>query len=392
MDFGIDDAAELCRTTLKGRRVGAIVNATSVDREFRHLADLLAGDPHVKLQALFGPEHGVRGDAQYMEAVADVQRDLRTGVPVYSLYGATAESLTPTPESLLGLDALIFDVQDVGSRYYTYLATMGLALRAAARAKIAFVVLDRPNPLGLRRVEGRTVESGFESFVGQFPIPNRHGLTAGELARCIVEAERLDVELAVQPCRGLRGELEWEDLRRPFIAPSPNMPTPATARVYPGMCLLEGTQVSEGRGTCQPFEQFGAPYFDEEVLADTLNQLRLPGVHFRPVTFVPTFDKYTGEVCRGAFLHVTDTATFRPYATGLAVVAVLRELGGAKFAWRTDAYEFVEDIPAFDLLCGSARVREALERGTPLAEILDAETSPLPDFLEGRARWALYES
>jgi len=387
--LGIDVAAADGFAALKGCRVGAIVNPTSVDSQLRHLADLLAAAPGVKLGALFGPEHGVRGEAQYMEAVGEVARDRHTGVPVHSLYGSTEASLSPREEWLHGLDALVFDIQDVGSRYYTYVWTLALAMKVAARQKLKVVVLDRPNPIGGAEVEGNLVGEGFRSFVGLYPVPNRHGMTAGEIAR-LVNAD-IGAELVVVPCEGWRRTQRWPDTGLPFIPPSPNMPTPDTALVYPGMCLLEGTNLSEGRGTCRPFEQFGAPYLEARATADALEALRLPGVRFRPVSFTPTFDKHRGVSCEGAFMHVTDARAFRPLLTGLAVVEVGRRLGGAEFRWRRDAYEFVDQVPAFDLLCGAAMPRERLEAGeaaTAIAAALDAE---LPQFLPRRARVLLYE-
>ncbi|MGZ6164354.1 MAG: exo-beta-N-acetylmuramidase NamZ family protein, partial [Myxococcaceae bacterium] len=236
---------------LRGLKVGAIVNPTSVDARLRHLADLLWAAPGVTLAALFGPEHGVRGEVQYMEAVGDA-RDPRTGVPMHSLYGSTADSLRPRAEWLQGLDVVVFDIQDVGARYYTYVYTLALAMEACGKAGVRLVVLDRPNPLGGERVEGNLVEPGFQSFVGLYPLPNRHGMTLGELARMLNAEQRFGCDLAVVPCLGWSRRMRWTETGLPFIPPSPNMPTPDTAQVYPGMCLLEGTNVSEGRGTCRP--------------------------------------------------------------------------------------------------------------------------------------------
>jgi uncharacterized protein YbbC (DUF1343 family) len=353
---------------LHGLRVGAIVNPTSVDARFRHLADLLDAAPGVTLAALFGPEHGVRGEVQYMEAV-DEARDPRTGVPMYSLYGNTVDSLRPRPEWLDGLDAVVFDIQDVGARYYTYVYTMALAMEACAKAGVRFVVLDRPNPLGGERVEGNLVEPGFRSFVGMYPLPNRHGMTVGELARMLNTEERFGCDLAVVPCLGWSRRMAWAETGLAFVPPSPNMPTPDTAQVYPGMCLLEGTNLSEGRGTCRPFEQFGAPYLDAADIAAALERHRLPGLALRPVHFVPTWDKHRGTGCGGAFLHVTDPRAFASVRTGLAVVAEARKRGGREFQWRAEAYEFVKDVPAFDLLCGSAQVRVALEQGADFEDV-----------------------
>jgi uncharacterized protein YbbC (DUF1343 family) len=374
---------------LRGLRVGAIVNPTSVDCRFRHLADLLRAAPGVTLAALFGPEHGVRGEVQYMEAVGEA-RDPRTGVPVHSLYGSTAESLQPRPEWLAGLDVVVFDIQDVGARYYTYLYTLALAMEACAKAGVRLVVLDRPNPLGGERVEGNLVEPGFRSFVGLYALPNRHGMTLGELARLINAEERLGCDLAVVPCLGWSRRMRWADTGLPFIPPSPNMPTPDTAQVYPGMCLLEGTNLSEGRGTCRPFEQFGAPYLDAHRIAEALERHALPGLRVRPVHFVPTWDKHRGVGCAGAFLHVVDPAVFPSVRAGLAVVAEARRQGGSAFQWRAEAYEFVTDVPAFDLLCGNGRVRQALEAGAELEEVARLAEGAEAAFLERRAPHLLY--
>lgn len=377
-------------SALKGKRVGAIVNPTSVDSDFRHLADLLAQAGGVTLAALFGPEHGVRGEAQYMVAVEDVARDPRTGVPVYSLYGSTFESLSPRDEWLKGLDALVFDIQDVGSRYYTYVYTMALAMKVAARAKVPFYVLDRPNPIGGAQVEGNLVGEGYRSFVGLYALPNRHGMTAGELARYFNREEGIGCELTVVPCEGWRRDMYWDATGRAFIPPSPNMPTPDTALVYPGMCLGEGTNLSEGRGTCRPFETFGAPYLRSDAVVEALEREGLPGVRFRPVSFTPTFDKHRGVSCSGAFIHVVDRQRFLPLLTGIAIMKVAHDLGGDGFAWRADAYEFVEDVPAFDLLCGTDQVREGIEAGWPLARLVEGFEAQRAGFLEKRRPYLLY--
>ncbi|MCI0672006.1 MAG: DUF1343 domain-containing protein [Myxococcaceae bacterium] len=386
---GLDAWVEKGFRALRGKRVGAIVNPTSVDARFRHLADLLAAAEGVTLAALFGPEHGIRGEAQYMVAV-DEARDARTGVPVHSLYGSTFESLSPRPEWLTGLDALVFDIQDVGSRYYTYVYTMALAMKAAAKAKVAFYVLDRPNPLGVALMEGNLVRKGYESFVGLFALPNRHGMTAGELARLFNAREGIGCELHVVPCEGLKRDMEWEATGLPFLPPSPNMPTPDTARVYPGMCLGEGTNVSEGRGTTRPFEQFGAPWLEQERLLERLARESLPGVAFRPVRFTPTFDKFRGESCAGAFIHVTDRRAFLPLRTGIAIFQAIHDVAPAHFSWRADAYEFIEDIPAFDLLCGTDQVRLGIEQGKLLDQLMAGFQQECDAFARARAPFLLY--
>ena len=359
---GLDVVAGERFAPLRGLAVGLVCNPTAVDRRLRHAADLLHEARGVRLALLFGPEHGVRGDIQYMAAVGD-ERDRRTGVPVHSLYGRDAGSLRPDPGALRGLDALVFDIQDVGARYYTYQATMLFCMEAAARAKLAFFVLDRPNPIGGLAVEGPALRPGFGSFCGVHDVAVRHGMTVGELAGLYREERGLDLALTVIPCRGWRRGMAQRDTGGPWGFPSPNMPTPETALVYPGTCLLEGTNLSEGRGTTRPFELFGAPWLDGGRLAEALAAERLPGVRFRPASFVPTWDKHAGMRCHGVEVVVVDRGAFRPFRTGVACVAAARAQDPARFRWRTEPYEFVEHVPAFDLLCGSAREREALGRG-----------------------------
>jgi uncharacterized protein YbbC (DUF1343 family) len=360
---GLDRSVELGFLALRGRRVGAICNPTSVDSRMDHLADLLAAAPGVTLAALFGPEHGIRADAQDMIGVGS-GRDARTGVPVHSLYGSGVESLAPTPEQLDGLDVLVFDVQDVGSRYYTFAATMLYAMRAAARAGLAFRVLDRPNPIGGELVEGPTVEPGFDSFVGAFPLPIRHGMTVGELARMFRDEERLDLELDVVPCAGWTRDQLYRDTCLPWVTPSPNMPTPETALVYPGGCLVEGTHLSEGRGTTKPFELWGAPWLDPHRLAAELGPTPFAaGALLRPAAFTPMFHKHAGQMCLGVQPHVIDRDAFRPAALYAALLLLARAQDPDRFAWRTEAYEFVTDPIAIDLLFGSARERALIEAG-----------------------------
>ena len=370
---------------VKGLRAGAILNPTSVTEDLRHLADVLHEQKVVA--ALFGPEHGVRGDIQYLEKVADA-RDPRTGVPEYSLYGKDFASLTPRDGHLRGLDALIFDVQDVGSRYYTYLATMGLAMRAAAKHKLRFLVLDRPNPIGGIAVEGGVIHPGFESFVGLWPVCARHGLTGGEYARFINEA--IGCDLRVIPMQGWRRDLYFEETRLPWVMPSPNMPTPQTALVYPGMCLLEGTNLSEGRGTTRPFELVGAPWLDPQRLADDLARERFEGVAFRPCSFTPTWDKHTGQRCHGVQIHVAYPRGLDAIKLGVAAIVHARAQDPAKFRWRTERYEFVEDKPAIDLLTGSAAFRTNAEQGAAVGKLCALWEAERAAFARERERFLLY--
>jgi uncharacterized protein YbbC (DUF1343 family) len=374
---------------LRGMRVGLVTHPAAVDSHLVHAADLLAAAPGVRLAALFGPEHGLLGEAQDLVAVR-AEQGPHAGVPVYSLYGETADSLRPTPEQLAGLDALVVDLQDVGSRYYTFQATLLYCLEAASAANLRTVVLDRPNPLGGLAVEGPTVRPGYESFVGLHPVATRHGLTLAELAGLCRKERGLSGELRVVPCEAWRREMTFEQTGLPWVLPSPNMPTPETAFVYPGGCLLEGTNLSEGRGTTRPFELCGAPWIDPRALCARLQGEALPGVAFRPARFRPTFHKFAGQGCGGVQLHVTDREAFRPVRTGLAVLAALRELSGAAFAWRAEPYEFVADRPAIDLLFGSGRERAALETGASPREVAHAWEAEEDDFRRRRGAYLLY--
>ncbi len=375
---------------LRGLRLGLICNPTSVDRSLRHLADLLRAEEGVRLVRLFGPEHGVRGAAQDMIAVDEVARDARTGLPVVSLYGSSEASLTPRPEDLVGLDALVFDIQDIGSRYYTYVWTMALCMRAAQDASLKFIVLDRPNPIGGVELEGPLVAAGFESFVGLHPLPIRHGMTAGEIARWLAGERGVSPELQVVELQGWRRSQLADSTGLAWIPPSPNMPTLDTALVYPGQCLIEGTNLSEGRGTTRPFEIFGAPFIDPYSLAQRLEAFGLKGLLVRPLWFEPTFQKFARQACGGLMLHVVDRDAFQPVLTSLCLLSAVRELWPEKFAWRKEPYEFVGNRLAIDLLFGSERPRRALENGAAPAAIAEGWQTELQRFRLLRARYLLY--
>jgi uncharacterized protein YbbC (DUF1343 family) len=347
---------------IRGSRLGLVANQCSVTGKLDHSVRLLHAGSDWKLVSLFGPEHGIWGDAQDMDQI-EHSVDPVTGLNVHSLYGSSEADLAPSPEALGGLDVLLIDLQDVGSRYYTFIYTMMLCMRVAAKAGVRVVVLDRPNPIGGARIEGNIREEKYSSFVGMFPLPVRHGMTAGELARYFNAKLGLGCELEVIAMDGWRRSMWYDQTGFPWVIPSPNMPTVATATVYPGMCLIEGTNLSEGRGTTRPFELFGAPWLDPFALADALNQVDLPGVRFRPHYFTPTFQKHAGKVCGGVELHVTDREALEPFRTGLWCIKVARDLDPAKFDWRRETYEYVSDRLAIDLLAGSARYRETLEAG-----------------------------
>jgi uncharacterized protein YbbC (DUF1343 family) len=373
-----------------GRRLGLIVNQTAVDTQLNHAIELLRARDDLKVTALFGPEHGVRGDAQDMIEVDDAH-DARTGLPVFSLYGSTEQTLTPTPKMLENVDCMVYDVQDIGSRYYTFVWTMVLAMRACAKAGKAFCVLDRPNPIGGTHIEGPTISPGYESFVGLVPCPNRHGMTAGEIARWRHKVEKMDLELIVLSMRGYQRDMHFDHTGLPWVMPSPNMPTVDTALVYPGMCLVEGTELSEARGTTRPFELSGAPHLDSTRLAATLTAMKLPGVMFRAAGFSPQFQKHAKHACNGVQLHVTNTETFRPYRTGIAFLKAAYDQSPAAFKWRSKAYEFVDKIPAIDLLCGTAAIREGIEAGKTVDELAERWPRDEGAWADERQEFLLYE-
>jgi uncharacterized protein YbbC (DUF1343 family) len=357
-----------------------------VTADLQHSSLALKGSRAFRLTALFGPEHGVWANAQDLIEVED-SRDPATGLPVKSLYGKTR---IPTAEMLAGLDALVFDLQDVGARYYTFIYTMLHALTACAERGIRFVVLDRPNPLGGLVVDGNVLQEEYRSFVGLHPLAVRHGMTVGELALLFRDELGLTVDLTVVRMRGWRREMTFEETGLPWIAPSPNMPTVDTAFVYPGGCLIEGTNVSEGRGTTRPFEHVGAPWLDAWRLARDLEKERLPGVRFRPAFFSPTFHKYAGRLCGGVQVHVTDRRRFRAFLTYLMVMAHARHQDPARFAWRDPPYEYEYVKRPIDVLSGTDAVRRAIETGVSPRRLLADWEPDLRAFRRRRARHLLY--
>jgi len=387
MKIGLERLVE--NPNLGSARVGLIANPTAVDPKLNHAIDLLNEHPEINLVKLFGPEHGIRATAQDMLQVGH-SRDPKTGLPEVSLYGTTFESLTPSADDLSGCDIMVFDIQDVGSRYYTYAATMALAMGACAQQGIKVIVLDRPNPIGGSVVEGGGLTPGFENFCALYPVPQRHGMTVGELAKLYNTSFNINCELEVIACEGWQRNQYYDQTDLPWVMPSPNMPTLDTAIVYPGTCLLEGTKLSEARGTTRPFELLGAPYIDGYALRDELVQLDLPGVGFRPVHFQPTFHKYAEENCGGIQLHVQDRKTFQSYRTGLAVIWAIKQLYPNDFQWRNDTYEFRNDMPAIDLLTGFADVREAIDAGAPFSTVVERALRETEQYDAGRPASLLY--
>ena len=389
MRTGLERLCENPSRYLRGARAGLVANPTTVDHRLRHAADLLHAHPDVDLRVLFGPEHGIRGAAQDMIEVA-AGRDPVTGLPEVSLYGTTFESLSPTPAQLAEIDVLVFDVQDVGARYYTYTATMALCMRAARTASVRVLVLDRPNPIGGVQVEGGGLEPGLENFCGLYPVPQRHGMTSGELARLYNTTFGIGCDLEVVSCEGWRRAQYFDETDLPWVMPSPNMPTLDTAIVYPGMCLLEATNLSEGRGTTRPFELFGAPFVDGRALAAELESYRLSGVILRPCTIEPAFHKHARTACGAVQLHVTNRRVFDAYRTGLAVLVAVKKLWPNDFAWRTEPYEFRADVPAIDLLTGNPAVREAIDAGQDLDTVAGLACKGTDAFDAGRDAALLY--
>src|SRR5216684_2558589 len=386
---GLDVLVSRLPSLLRGRTIGLLSHQASVTRDLTHARSAIGAIRGVKLGRLFAPEHGLTGAAQDLVSVG-AERDALTHLPVVSLYGKRLAQLAPEPRALAGLGALVVDLQDIGARYYTFVWTMALTMRAAARVGLPVVVLARRNPLGGEKLEGNMPDPRFASFVGLHPLPTRHGMTIGELAGYLNDTHGLGCDLTVVPMLGWQRAMLWEDTGLPWVAPSPNMPTPDTARVYPGGCLVEGTNLSEGRGTTRPFEWIGAPYLDGPRLARALERRGLPGVRFRPVGFEPAFHKWKSQRCGGVQVHVTDAARFKPFATYLALIAEARRQAPRHFRWRRPPYEFERVRLPMDLLCGGPAIRRALERGVPLARL---ETSWRPDlvrFARERRPYLLY--
>jgi uncharacterized protein YbbC (DUF1343 family) len=371
---------------LRGLRVGLVVNPSSVTRTIEHASVLLSRRRGVSVAALFGPEHGIVADAQDLVEVGH-SRDRQTGLPVYSLYG---ETRVPTAEMLRHVDAMVFDVQDVGSRYYTFVYTMLHVMEACARDGRRVVVLDRPNPLGGDAVDGNVLDAAYTSFVGMHPLAVRHGMTAGELALLFADERGIDVDLHVIRASGWKRSMHWEATGLPWVLPSPNMPTVDTAFVYPGGCLVEGTNLSEGRGTTRPFELVGAPWLDGDALARDLERERLPGAAFRAAAFTPTFQKHAGTLCHGVQVHVTDRARFPAFLTYLLLIHHARRQDEERFAWREPPYEYETVKRPIDILCGTDRIRKAIESGVSPKRLASGWAREAAAFRRRRKKYLLY--
>lgn len=380
---GLDVLVTQQTALIQRQKIGIVANDGAVDRHYRHLIDLLRDRTEVTIARLFAAEHGIWGAEAAGVPVAD-GIDPVTGLPIHSIYGPR---LAPADDALADLDCLVIDLPDVGARFYTRSTTLANCLRAAARSKIRVIVLDRPNPIGGVAVEGPLLRPGFESFVGLPGLPIRHGLTMGELARFIADVEQLALELVVVPAEGWQ-RADWHDQTGlPWIMPSPNLPTLETAAVYPGTCLIEGTNLSEGRGTTRPFELLGAPFIDAHQFAAALNRLGLPGVYFRPAYFRPVAHKHAGEVCGGVQVHLLDRSSFRPVLTGVAIVLTAQRLWPEQFAWRQPADG---GQPFIDRLAGGTWLREAVASQRSPVDVAATWQHDERAFLERRTAALLY--
>ncbi len=372
---------------IRGQRVGLVCNQASVDHSFCHVADMFHDHPDITVTALFGPQHGIRGDVQDNMIETAHATDRKTGLPVYSLYSETRE---PTGEMLRDVDVIVFDLQDVGTRIYTFVYTMANCMRAAQRLGKRVIVCDRPNPIGGIATEGAVLDPAFASFVGQFPIATRHGMTVCELATMFNQEFGIGCDLQCVLMAGWSRELWYDQTDGPWVLPSPNMPTLDTATVFPGSVHLEGTQMSEGRGTTRPFELVGAPYIDAEDYARGLQALHLPGVYFRACVFVPTFQKHGGKACGGVQIHVTDREKFKAALTGIAIVKTAFDMYREDFRWKDPPYEYEYDRNPFDLIAGTDKVREAIESETGLTTIERSWEPALAEFNRLRSQFLLY--
>jgi uncharacterized protein YbbC (DUF1343 family) len=385
---GLDMLIDGKFAALRGARVGAVVHPASVASDLRHTADVLSAQDSFRLVSLFGPQHGARGEKQDNMIESESYRDPDTGVPVHSLY---AETRWPTDEMMKDVDVLVYDLQDVGTRVYTFIYTLSYCMEACGRLGKKLVVLDRPNPVGGRHVEGNLLDMEYRSFVGMYPLPMRHGLTVGELALYYRDELGIACDLKIVPMEGWRRAMWFEETGLPWVLPSPNMATVDTAVVYPGMVLVEGTTLSEGRGTTRPFEFVGAPYIRSRDLSAELNSLALPGVLFRPHYFEPTFQKQAGRMCGGVQIHVTDRGVFEPFLSGLVSIATIRRMYPEHFTWREPPYEYEFSKLPIEILCGGRLLVDMMERASSPDEFRASWASDTGEFHRRRRGCLLYD-
>ncbi len=384
---GLDIFREGYWRKLEGLRLGLLSNQASLDRHLLPAKKVITQRLPGQLKVLFGPQHGYGGEDQDNMIETDHSHDRELGIPIFSLYAKQRE---PSPQMLDLIDILIVDLQDVGTRVYTFASTMLNCLRAAAKLGKKVLILDRPNPLGGRLVEGNLLNPELYSFVGPFQFPMRHGLTMGEMGRIFNEKFQLEADLEIIPMEGWRRNMLWHDTDRRWIMPSPNMPLPETAYVYPGQVLWEGTNLSEGRGTCRPFEMFGAPFIEVPRVRDHVILEATQGCHFQEISFRPTFHKWQGEICNGFMIHIIDPKTYSPYFTSLALLKAIIEVHGEDFQWKKPPYEYEYERIPMDLILGDSNLRHDIERGKDLLKIKEGWRSRIKDFLEWRKPYLLY--
>ncbi len=372
---------------LTGKRIGLVCNQASVLPDLSHVADVFSDHGGINLTTLFGPQHGIRGDVQDNMIETPHTTDERTGLPVYSLY---SETRIPTAEMLSNVDAIVFDMQDVGCRIYTFIYTMANCMRAAKEHGKTVIVCDRPNPIGGSAIEGNITEHDFKSFVGQFEIPTRHGMTVGELAKMFNGHFGIGCDLEVVEMQGWNREMWGDETGLPWVLPSPNIPTVDTCVVFPATVHVEGTELSEGRGTTKPFEINGAPFIDPYAWTAELNKFGFEGVAFRETFFRPTFQKCAEQTCGGVQIHVTDRAGFKPVIVGIAMIKTAYDMYTDQFEWKKDAYEYVFDKNPFDVVCGTDKIRKQIESGVALREIESSWAEGLEQFARDRAAYLLY--
>ena len=373
--------------SLSGQRIGLVCNQASVLPDLRHAADVFFENPEIDLTTLFGPQHGIRGDLQDNMIETDHAVDSHTGLWIYSLYSETRE---PTEKMLENVDTIVFDLQDVGCRIYTFVYTMANCMRAAKKFGKRVVVCDRPNPINGNAIEGNITEHEFKSFVGQFELPTRHGMTTGELAKMFNEHFDIGCELEVVPMDDWRREMWYEETGLPFVMPSPNIPTVDTCVVFPATVHVEGTEISEGRGTTKPFELNGAPYIDPWAWVAEMEKLNFSGVAYRQTFFQPTFQKHAKVTCGGIQLHVTDREAFTPVIVGVAMIKTAYDLYTDQFEWKRDPYEYVFDQNPFDVVSGTDKIRKAIEGGVSAKDIEASWAEGLKEFKQARSAFLLY--
>ncbi|MFA4828403.1 MAG: DUF1343 domain-containing protein [Thermodesulfovibrionales bacterium] len=372
---------------LRGTNIGLLVHPASVNKKMEHAVDLFLKSGKIKLNAILGPQHGFRGETQDNMVEWKGFRDAKTGIPVYSLYGHTRK---PEAEMLKNIDALAIDLQDVGSRYYTFIWTMELCMQACLENRKSVVILDRPNPIGGKIIEGPVLDTAYTSFVGQRPLPIRHGMTAGEIATYFKNEFYPSLDLHVIKMQGWKRKMLFDETALPWVLPSPNMPTPDTAIVYPGMCLLEGTNLSEGRGTTRPFEIFGAPFIEPDRLVKKLKEFKLAGVIFRTMYFQPTFQKHEGKLCGGAQIHVINRNKFKPFKTGVAILKAVHDIYPKQFKWKQPPYEYETEKMPINILAGTDRLRNGIEKGTKLNLMEEQWAEELRAFEKTRRQYLIY--